>query len=96
MSQRAQSPAFAPILITPRNSLAACGLPWRFVREHAAALGVTTIQLGRKRVMRADHLLAALERQHEQPTPADPVDAIRQSIGMERYSAGASEDGGKR
>ena len=60
------------------------GLPWRWVRDHASALGVPFVGAGRKRAVRADLLIAALERAQQEPEPTDPREAIRRACGLER------------
>jgi len=67
-----------PVVIGPGNALAATGWPWRHVRDHAEALGVPFVGAGRKRGVRADLFLAALERQGAQPATPDAVDQAEQ------------------
>jgi len=51
-----------PLCIGPRNAEAMIGHTWRWLRDHAAELGVDFITIDRKRVILAAPLLAALER----------------------------------
>jgi hypothetical protein len=82
-----------PIVIGPANCLAATGWPWRWIRDTAPRLGVPLLVVGRKQGVRADLLLAALERagatatSAEQPMAhADPAEAIRRSLGLRRVA----------
>lgn len=78
-----------PLLLGPRNTEQATGLPWRFVRDHARALGVEPVHVGRKLAVPAAAFLEALSAQ---PAPAaepanDPVDAaaaVRRLLGKRR------------
>ncbi len=51
-----------PLTVGPRNCEAATGVPWRWLREHAAELGVAIVRVDGKSVIVASELLAALER----------------------------------
>lgn len=83
-----------PALLGPRNCEAATGLPWRHVRDHARALGVRLVRVGRKLAVPADEFLAALEAANDQADAggksyhsADPADAaaeIRRLVGCGR------------
>jgi len=84
-SNPAPSPIKAAIVIGPANCEAATGWPWRWVRDHARELGVPLLGAGRKCGVRADLLVAALERQpavpdNEAATPADPAEVVRQLL----------------
>lgn len=84
-----------PLLIGPANAEAVTGFSWRWCRDAAAALGVPFVVHGRKRALRAEAFIAALEREAELPTngeaqppaPADPAAAVRASLGL-RLKAG--------
>lgn len=67
-----------PITIGPGNALAATGFPWRWVRDQAEALGVPFVGCARKRGVRADLFLAALEQQGAKPSTPEPVDHAEQ------------------
>jgi hypothetical protein len=64
----------SPLLIGPANCEAACGMPWRHVRDHARALGIEPVRLGRKLAVPAEAFLLALAtgrpREH---APSDPA-----------------------
>lgn len=85
----------APIIIGPANALAATGFPWRWCRDTAAALGVPFVGAGRKRGIRADLFVAALEtrqdvtgeREPEALIASDPAAAVRRMLGKTRRSA---------
>lgn len=51
-----------PLTVGPRNCEAATGVPWRWLRDHAAELGVQIVRIDGKSVIVATELLAALER----------------------------------
>lgn len=79
----------SPVLLGPGNCVAATGLSWRHLRDNAPALGVPLLRVGRKQCVRADQLLAALDRAAQatsaaSPTYADAAAAIRQSLGLRR------------
>ena len=84
----------APLLIGPANAVAATGLPWRWISEHAAALGVAFVGTGRKRAVKAGDFIAALERSGIEasddgtpPVELAPIDAaehIRRALGVRR------------
>jgi hypothetical protein len=83
----------APLVVGPKNSEAATGWPWRWVRDTARALGVPIIGHGRKLGVRADQFLAALERLDQADvTPGgtieltDPAEAVRRALGKRRRS----------
>lgn len=89
-----------PLLIGPANAEAVTGFPWRWCRDTAAALGLGFVGHGRKRALRADAFIAALERQPitqdvtasappAPPTiaPADPAAHVRSLLGK-RLKAG--------
>ncbi len=89
--------AVIPLLLGPANCESAVGLPWRFVRDHAPELGVPIIGTGRKRCVRADLFIEALERSgaggdlpsvaKAEPEPLDPAEAVRRAIGVSRRRA---------
>lgn len=89
--------AVIPLLLGPANCEAAVGLPWRFVRDHAPELGVPIIGTGRKRCVRADLFIEALERSgtradlpsvaKAEPEPLDAAEVIRRAIGVGRRRA---------
>jgi hypothetical protein len=62
----------APLLLGPRNAEQATGLPWRFVRDHARALGVEPVRIGRKLAIPASAFLEALQRQQATKAERDP------------------------
>lgn len=81
--------AVLPVLLGPKNTEAATGLPYRWVRDNAARLGVPFIGAGRKRAVRADLFIAALEREQlvtvtsstgERPQSVDPAEQVRQLL----------------
>ena len=63
-----------PIAISSKNAESAVGVPWRWLRDHAAELGVTIIKIGGKSMIKADDLLAALERRACPTTDEPQVD----------------------
>jgi hypothetical protein len=76
--------AVLPVLLGPKNTEAATGFTYRWVRDTAARLGVPFVMAGRKRAVRADLFLAALEREQEparevrtKPALADPAEQVR-------------------
>jgi hypothetical protein len=78
-----------PILISTGNSLAATGLPWRHLREHAAELGIEILKIGRKGAVRSADLLAALARLESNADgagepPIDSAEALRARLGLRR------------
>ncbi len=85
-----------PVLLGPANSEAATGFPYRWVRDTAARLGVPFVGAFRKRAVRADLFVAALEKnsivddelQDEKPAivSADPAAAVRAMLGVRRRS----------
>lgn len=84
-----------PVLIGPKNAVAVTGFPWRWVRDQSAQLGVPSVGAGRKRAVRADLFVAALERAEvtTQPDAAnentgDAAAAVRALIGK-RLAGGA-------
>lgn len=88
--------AVIPLLLGPANCESAVGLPWRFVRDHAPELGVPIIGTGRKRCVRADLFIEALERSgagdlpslaKAEPEPLDAAEAVRRAIGVTRRRA---------
>ncbi|HET9933762.1 MAG TPA: hypothetical protein VFQ35_23825 [Polyangiaceae bacterium] len=79
----------APVLLGPRNCEAACGMPWRHVRDTARALGVELVHVGRKLAVPAAAFLEALAKKPAAlAEPAnDPVDgaaAVRALLGKRR------------
>lgn len=85
--------AVIPLLLGPANCESAVGFSWRFVRDHAPVLGVPIIGTGRKRCVRADLFVAALERSGAadlpslakvEPEPVDAAEAVRRAIGVSR------------
>lgn len=66
-----------PIAIGPKNAEAMCGHSWRWLRDHAAELGVEIIAIDGKRCILADRLLAALEKRAAPPV-VEPVDELEQ------------------
>jgi hypothetical protein len=66
------SAATRPVCIGPANCEAVTGMPWRHVRDHAAGLGLRLVEVGSKRVILAEELLAALRG--NAPSPADVAD----------------------
>jgi hypothetical protein len=51
-----------PVLIGPKNAEAMAGVSWRWIRDHAADLGVEVIHVGGKSFVGADALLDAVAR----------------------------------
>jgi hypothetical protein len=51
-----------PLLIGPANAEAVTGFNWRWCRDSAASLGVPFVGRGRKRAIRADLFVEALEQ----------------------------------
>lgn len=73
-----------PVLLGPKNTEAATGFSYRWVRDTATRLGVPFVGAGRKRAYRADLFLAALESEQVDvesttaaPAPDDPAEAVR-------------------
>lgn len=81
-----------PILIGPANAIAATGLPWRWCRDTASELGVPFVGARRKRAIRADAFVAALEGSSRNGGTAngasavDPAEKIRALLGKKRRS----------
>ena len=65
-----------PLLIGPANAEAVTGFNWRWCRDSAASLGVPFVGRGRKRAIRADVFITALE-QSGTVTPAVKRDIER-------------------
>ncbi|MGC4091385.1 MAG: hypothetical protein QM756_26605 [Polyangiaceae bacterium] len=63
-----------PIVIGPANAEAVTGFPWRWCRDQATALGIPFIGAGKKRGIRAELFIEALERGVVQTTPPASVD----------------------
>jgi hypothetical protein len=83
-----------PLLIGPRNAEAVTGFTYRWVRDTAAALGVPFVAFGRKRAVRADLFLAALERSPSRTglPLEDPAATVRANLGLRLISLpGATE-----
>lgn len=88
--------AVIPLLLGPANCESAVGLPWRAVRDHAPLLGVPIIGTGRKRCVRADLFIEALERRGAdlpsvakvEPEPVDAAEAVRRAIGVSKRARG--------
>ena len=62
----------APLLIGRHNCEAVTGLPWRTARDWAHAHGVPVLGVGRRSVIVAATLLAALERHGAPAVPEQP------------------------
>jgi hypothetical protein len=62
MTDRSKKVKALPLLIGPANAEAVCGFNWRWCRDSAASLGVPFVGRGRKRAIRADLFIAALEQ----------------------------------
>lgn len=80
-----------PLLITRLNCLAVCGDHWRHISEWALAHGVRIHQLGRRPVIIATELLAAIQREGEAasaeqavPTGITGAERIRRSLGVRK------------
>lgn len=77
-----------PALLGPRNCEAATGLPWRHVRDHARALGVRLVRVGRKLAVPCDEFLRALEAANDQSNgpeiETDAAEVVRSLIGCGR------------
>lgn len=76
-----------PLIIGPLNAEAVTGFPYRWCRDTAARLGVPFVGAGRKRGIRADLFLAALERQPEEgpannteSVVVDPAEEVRERL----------------
>lgn len=70
------------LIIGPLNAEAATGFNYRWCRDTAARLGVPFVGAGRKRGIRADLFIAALEREQQvraadQDAPVDPAEHVR-------------------
>lgn len=85
-----------PLLIGPKNAEAVTGFSWRWCRDAARRLAVPFVCHGRKRAIRADLFLAALESErdsaagateHEQLAPHDVSSRIRSMLGKTRRPA---------
>lgn len=87
-----------PLILGPKNTELVTGWPYRWVIEKAILLGVPVIGIGKKRGVRADLFVAALERNQEvQPEKepeqrpldvvADPAALVRASLGKKLRSA---------
>jgi hypothetical protein len=79
-----------PVLLGPKNTEAATGFSYRWVRDTATRLGVPFVGSGRKRAVRADLFLAALEREPtvEEPQPTKPTDAAEHVRELLRRAGG--------
>jgi len=51
-----------PIIIGPANAEACTGFPWRWCRDQAVALGLPFVGAGKKRGIRADVFVEAMEK----------------------------------
>lgn len=85
--------AAVPVMLGPRNAAVVTGFPWRWCRDTAKALGVPMIGYGRKRGIRPDAFLAALESSNRnRPAAEDPMSGaelaarLRQALGKVRVS----------
>lgn len=91
-----------PLLIGPANAEAVTGFPWRWCRDTATALGLPFVGHGRKRALRAEPFIDALERnavaaETSEPSaeprrlltivPVDPAAHVRSLLGV-RLKAG--------
>lgn len=84
-----------PLLLGPANTEAATGFSYRWVRDTASRLGVPFVGAGRKRAVRADLFLEALERQvvpiaelSDFPVEAsDPAATVRALLGKRKAGA---------
>lgn len=79
----------APLFVSARNSEAVLGEKWSWALRQAAQLNVPIITVGRKRLINAALLVAALQATSTGAAPSsahDPVDAIRRAIGAKRRS----------
>ena len=64
-----------PIAIGPKNCEALCGVPWRWLRDHTAELGIELVQIDGKRVALAAHVEAALAARASKAPANDASDA---------------------
>lgn len=62
MNERELRVKVLPLILGPKNTEAAVGFPYRWVRDTATALGLPFVGHGKKRGVRADIFLEALER----------------------------------
>jgi hypothetical protein len=69
-----------PITIGPRNAEQMTGHTWRWLRDHAAELGVEIISINRKRVILGDALLAALAARSTRTVKPEPEVDVRDEI----------------
>jgi hypothetical protein len=60
-----------PITIGPKNAEQMTGHTWRWLREHAAEMGVEVIQVDGKRFIVAAALLEALEKRSVKAAPEE-------------------------
>ena len=86
---RGADEAVAPITIGPRNAVGMTGVPWRWLRDNAARLGVPIWRVGGKSMIPATPLLRALEREAADQQPRELTDEeerqrLRGELGMER------------
>lgn len=91
----------APLAIGPANCEPMLGVSWRWLRDHAAELGLEVVRVGSKSFVEAAPALAAIRRhgvpcppsegRSEDPTPSpEPVDeleAMRRRLGKRRRIA---------
>lgn len=83
-----------PLLVGPANCVAALGVSWRWLRDHAPALGLTIIGVDGKRFLDAEEAKAAIARagRAELPSPsleAEPTDelaVLRAQLGKRRIA----------
>ena len=79
------------MFITSRNCEAVLGIPWLRAVHIAESRGIPFINIGpRRRMIPAHEMVRALQGEHEQQHPAQPltereeVDAILRARGLER------------
>lgn len=77
--------SFAPLLIGPANCESTIGVNWRWLRDHAPALGLQIIMIERKCFIDARAAHEAILA-HQKPTeaPIDELDAMRAKLGKRR------------
>jgi hypothetical protein len=85
-----------PLLLGPKNTEAMAGVSWRWLKDHAPALGLTILRVDSKPFVVADDALAAIRRHGVAEVPAndDECDSeptiadLRARLGLQKRSGG--------
>lgn len=81
----------APLAIGPANCEAALGVNWRWLRDHAEALGLTVLRVDGKPFVEASAALEAIRRHGapqveaaSAPEHVEDIETIRARLGLRR------------